>query len=62
MRLRAKNTRRKKWQEWFAELQRLGIEKQWPVRDWYDWRDFWLDGYTPKDALAEDMSNADWDL
>jgi len=44
------------WEKWWTELQRLATAANWPCSEDEPWRDYYSDGYTPKDALEEEMS------
>lgn len=43
------------WLAWWTELIRRANEASWPVQDCPSWWSYWRQGYTPADALAEDM-------
>ena len=50
------------WHEWRARVFKLlqshyeGLEFTGQV-DWVAWKEFYDDGYTPDDAVTEDLSN-----
>lgn len=41
---------------WYAELVELGKKHNWPITDPADWREYFNDGYTPMEAMSEDVS------
>ena len=56
----------KVFQEWLDELDAYAAQLGWPeniVKQTGSdcWRDYYMDGYTPAEAWAEDMSYADID-
>jgi len=44
--------------EWFADVKELAKEYDWPVGNPEDWREFYDDGYSPREAILEDISQA----
>lgn len=51
------------WEEWEAELKRVAMAAGWTENgvkstDWSAYRSYFDDGYSPAEALLEDMSYA----
>ena len=47
----------KPYKEWFKEVQKLSMELYGlPVTDTLGWEEYYNNGYSPKDALQEDIS------
>jgi len=47
------------FEEWFKELQGFAAKHKWPVKDPRPWLDYFKEGYSPEDALYEEMSYGD---
>ena len=47
------------WKRWWRELLSVAQLKNWPVEEGGEeaWRDYYTDGYSPVDAIREDMSH-----
>lgn len=46
------------WEEWLDELRQTAVPYSWPIGDPEAWREFYNDGYSPREAIEEDISNA----